>query len=171
MANASKRKDPRKIAFLGLCIALAMILSYMESLIPPLVAVPGVKVGLPNLVIMFMLYRVGAREAAAVSFVRVVLVGLLFSSAMTILYGLAGGVLSLLGMLLLKKGGGFSCVTVSVVGGVLHNVGQILVACLITETAQLVLYLPVLIISGVAAGIAIGLLAALLIKRLDKIRF
>ena len=170
MANTSK-SAPRRVAFLGLFIALAMILSYVESLIPPLVAIQGVKIGLPNLVIMFMLYRVGSREAITVSLIRVVLVSLLFSSAMSMAYGLAGAALSLTGMMLLKKTNLFSCITVSVVGGVLHNIGQIAVAILITGTKQLVLYLPVLLISGVIAGVAIGICAGLLIKRFEKLRF
>lgn len=170
MANTSK-SAPRRVAFLGLFIALAMILSYVESLIPPLVAVQGVKIGLPNLVIMFMLYRVGSREAITVSLIRVVLVSLLFSSAMSMAYGLAGAALSLSGTMLLKKTGLFSPITVSVVGGVLHNIGQIAVAILITGTKQLVLYLPVLLISGVIAGVAIGICAGLLIKRFEKLRF
>lgn len=170
MANTSK-SAPRRVAFLGLFIALAMILSYVESLIPPLVAVQGIKIGLPNLVIMFMLYRIGSREAITVSLIRVVLVSLLFSSAMSMAYGLAGAALSLTGMMLLKKTNLFSCITVSVVGGVLHNIGQIAVAILITGTKQLVLYLPVLLISGVIAGVAIGICAGLLIKRFEKLRF
>ena len=170
MANTSK-SAPRRVAFLGLFIALAMILSYVESLLPPLVAIQGVKIGLPNLVIMFMLYRVGSREAITVSLIRVVLVSLLFSSAMSMAYGLAGAALSLTGMMLLKKTNLFSCITVSVVGGVLHNIGQIAVAILITGTKQLVLYLPVLLISGVIAGVAIGICAGLLIKRFEKLRF
>ena len=170
MANTSK-SAPRRVAFLGLFISLAMILSYVESLIPPLVAVQGVKIGLPNLVIMFMLYRVGSREAITVSLIRVVLVSLLFSSAMSMAYGLAGAALSLSGMMLLRKTNLFSCITVSVVGGVLHNIGQIAVAILITGTKQLVLYLPVLLISGVIAGVAIGICAGLLIKRFEKLRF
>lgn len=170
MANTSK-SAPRRVAFLGLFIALAMILSYVESLIPPLVAIQGVKIGLPNLVIMFMLYRIGSREAITVSLIRVVLVSLLFSSAMSMAYGLAGAALSLSGMMLLRKTNLFSCITVSVVGGVLHNIGQIAVAILITGTKQLVLYLPVLLISGVIAGVAIGICAGLLIKRFEKLRF
>ena len=120
---------------------------------------------------MFMLYRVGSREAITVSLIRVVLVSLLFSSAMSMAYGLAGAALSLSGMMLLKKTGLFSPITVSVVGGVLHNIGQIAVAILITGTKQLVLYLPVLLISGVIAGVAIGICAGLLIKRFEKLRF
>ena len=120
---------------------------------------------------MFMLYRVGSREAITVSLIRVVLVSLLFSSAMSMAYGLAGAALSLSGMMLLKKTGLFSPITVSVVGGVLHNIGQIAVAILITGTKQLVLYLPVLLISGVIAGVAIGICAGLLSKRFEKVRF
>lgn len=171
MANTPKMNKVRRVSYMGLFISLAMILSYVESLIPPLVAVQGVKIGLPNLVIMFMLYRVGVKETVTVSLLRVFLVSLLFSSIMSMAYGFAGAALSLTGMILLKKTNAFSCIAVSVVGGVLHNVGQIVVACLVTETAELILYLPVLLISGVIAGIAIGVAAGLLIKRLEKIRF
>lgn len=169
MTASPKSSKARTVAFLGLGTALAMILSYVESLIPPLTAVPGVKIGLPNLVIMFLLYRVGSKEAALVSLVRVFLVGLLFTSAMSMAFGLGGACLSLPGMLLLKKTNAFSCVTVSVAGGVLHNLGQIAVACLVTETAQIVLYLPVLLVSGVIAGIAVGTGAGLLIRRFEKL--
>lgn len=171
MANSPKPSSARHVAFLGLYICVAMILSYVESLIPPLVAIQGVKVGLPNLVIMFVLYRVGSKEAVTVSLIRVVLVSTLFSSVMSMAYGLAGAALSLTGMILLKKTNQFSYVTVSVIGGVLHNIGQIAVAILITETRQLVLYLPVLLISGVIAGVAIGIAAGLLIKRFENLRF
>lgn len=154
-----------KISFLALSIALAMILSFIESQIPAFVAVPGVKVGLTNIVIVFLLYKVGAKEAAAVSLVRVVLVGFLFGSLVSILYSLAGAVLSFCGMVILKKTGWFSTMAVSVTGAVLHNVGQVLMACFVTETAQLMYYLPVLMISGVIAGIVVGIAGALMIQR------
>ena len=154
-----------KISFLALSIALAMILSFIESQIPAFVAVPGVKVGLTNIVIVFLLYKVGAKEAGAVSLVRVVLVGFLFGSLVSILYSLAGAVLSFCGMVILKKTGWFSTMAVSVTGAVLHNVGQVLMACFVTETAQLMYYLPVLMISGVIAGIVVGIAGALMIQR------
>ena len=161
---------PRKVAFLGLCIALAMILSYVESLIPPLVAVPGVKVGLPNLVIIFMLYKVSFKETVAVSLIRVLLVSILFGTVLSMAYSLVGAALSLLGMILLKKTGWFSTVAVSVIGGVLHNVGQILMAILVMETAQLIYYLPVLLITGTIAGVLIGVGASVIVKRMERVK-
>lgn len=160
----------KKIAFLGLCVALSMILSYFESMIPPLVAVPGVKVGFANLVTIFMLYKVTAKETVAVTIIRVVLVSILFGTVLSMIYSLVGAALSLIGMILLKKSGLFSAVTVSVAGGVLHNIGQIITAIVIMETSQIVFYLPVLLVSGTIAGVVIGLAASLIVKRLDKLK-
>ena len=161
----------RKVAFLGLSIALAMILSFVESQIPVFTAVPGMNVGLPNLVMVFLLYRVGWKETVVVSLIRVVLVALLFGNLQSLIFSIAGAVLSLTGMILLQKTKLFSPITVSVVGGILHNVGQIIAACLWTRTAQIAYYLPVLFISGICAGVVIGLVSGLLLKRLDKVRF
>ena len=161
----------KKVAMLGLCIALSMVLSFIESQIPPLVAVPGVKVGLPNLVMVFMLYKIGWKETAIVSLIRVVLVSMIFGSVVSMAYGLVGATLSLTGMILLKKTKLFSTIAVSVVGGVLHNVGQIAVACVVMGTAQVAYYLPVLLISGTIAGVVIGFVAGLLVKKLDKLKF
>lgn len=160
----------KKVAFLGMCIALSMILSFVESQIPPLAAVPGVKMGLPNIVMVFMLYKVGAKETAIVSILRVILVGILFGTPLSMIYSLAGATLSLIGMILLKKTNLFAHVTVSVAGGILHNIGQIATACMVMETAQIAYYLPVLFISGTVAGILIGLTAAMILKRLDKMK-
>ena len=159
----------RKVAFLGLSIALSMILSFVESQIPAFTVIPGMKVGLPNLV-MVLLYRVGWKETVVVSVLRVALVSLLFGNLQTLVFSLAGAAVSLTGMILLKKTGLFSPVAVSVAGGVLHNVGQIAAACLWTQTRQVVYYLPVLMFSGIAAGAVIGLAAGLLLKRLKTVR-
>ena len=158
----------KKIANLGLLTALAMILSFVESQIPALVAIPGIKVGLPNVAIVFLLYRMGTKEAIGVSFVRVFLVSLLFGNLQVLTFSLAGAALSMLGMILLKKTGWFSVITVSIVGGILHNVGQILAACLWTQTAEVALYLPVLLISGTLTGALIGIASGILVKRLEK---
>ena len=160
----------KRVAFLSMCIALSMILSYFESLIPPLVAVPGVKIGLPNLVMVFMLYKIGWKETAIVSIIRVILVGILFGTPLSMIYSLAGATLSLIGMILMKKTNLFAPVTVSVVGGILHNVGQIATACFVMDTAQIAYYLPVLLITGTVAGIVIGYVAALILKRLEKMK-
>lgn len=153
----------KKVAFLGLSVALAMVLSFVESQIPPLVAVPGVKVGLPNLVIVYLLYKLGAKEAVIVSIIRVILVSILFGNIQSAFFSICGAVLSLLGMILLKKL--FATVTVSVIGGVLHNVGQIAAAVLVTATPGIVTYLPVLLISGTIAGVIIGIVSGMLVKR------
>ncbi|MBQ3596229.1 MAG: Gx transporter family protein [Clostridia bacterium] len=161
----------KKIAFLGLSIAIALILSYIESQIPALIAIPGIKVGLPNLIIIVILYKIGWKEAVVVSILRIFLVSLLFGNVQTMTFSLAGATVSLLSMILLRKLGDFSCITVSIVGGVFHNVGQIIAACLWTLTAQVAYYLPVLLVSGTLAGAVIGLISGILVKRLDKIKF
>lgn len=154
----------KKLSLLGLLTALAMVLSFVESLVPPLM--PGVKLGLANAVTVFVLYSFGAGTAAAVSFVRILLVSLLFASPLSFAYSMAGGALSLLAMAGLRHTRRFSCVSVSAVGGVCHNIGQIAVACFVTGTRALAWLLPVLLFSGIAAGAAIGLLAGIVLKRL-----
>jgi heptaprenyl diphosphate synthase len=156
----------KKVAFLGLAIALAMIFSFVESQIPALVALPGVKVGLPNLVMVFLLYRVGWKETVIVSIIRIFLTSLLFGNMQTLTFSIAGAVLSLLGMALLKKTGKFTEIVVSVAGGVLHNIGQIAMASIILETDALRYYLPFLLVSGILAGVVIGLISGILIRRI-----
>ena len=144
--------------------AVAMILSYVESLLPS-VGVPGVKMGLANIAVIFALFRLGWKEACAVSFVRVFLVSMLFGSMGALLYSAAGAVLSIAVMILLRRIDCFSTVGVSVAGGIAHNAGQILMAMAVLETKQLVAYLPILTVSGVAGGILTGVAASALIKR------
>ncbi len=162
----------KKLTLLALLCALAMILSYLESLIPPILPVPGVKMGLPNLIIVYVLYKLGAKYAFVLSVLRVFLVSLLFGSVLTLAYSTAGAVLSLLLMAFFKKLGIFSETGVSIIGGVSHNSAQIIVACIIMETSQIAYYLPALIISGVLTGAVIGIGGGLLIKKIDlKERF
>ena len=161
------KRSTKNIALLGMCTAIAMVFAYVEVLLPPLfTAVPGIKLGLPNIAIIFVLYRFGVTQAAAVSFVRIVAVAILFGNPMTLAYSLAGGALSLVAMALLKRFDLLSTVGVSVVGGVMHNVGQILTAMLLLDTAQLGYYLIVLAITGTISGVLVGLCAGLAIKRL-----
>ena len=158
----------RKMVTLALCTSIALILAYVESLIPPLVvAIPGVKLGLPNIAIIFILYQFGMSEAIAVSIVRVFAVSLLFGNPVTLAYSAAGAILSLVGMALLKRTNWLSTVGVSVAGGVLHNVGQILVAMLLLGTAELGYYLIVLTMTGIISGIFVGFCAAFAIKRIN----
>ena len=156
-----------KVAQYGLITALALVLSYLESLLPPL-GVPGVKLGLPNLAIVFALYRLGLWDAWCLSIVRVLLASALFGSGVSLAYSVAGAVLSLAVMSLLKKTDKFSPVGVSVAGGVAHNAGQILVAMALLETARLAWYLPVLWISGTVAGVLIGIVSGILVKRIPE---
>lgn len=161
----------KRVAFLGLSIALAMILSFVESQIPALVAIPGIKVGLPNLVIVFLLYRVGWKDAVIVSVIRTLLVSILFGNIQMLTFSVAGAALSLASMILLKKTNWFSTITVSIVGGIFHNIGQIIAAILWTETIGIVSYLPVLLVSGTVAGAVIGLISGMLVEKLKKWRF
>ncbi len=158
----------KRLALCGLLTALALVLSYLESLVPLgslSFFVPGVKLGLPNLAILFALYRLGFKEAAVISLVRVLLVSLLFGNVFSLAYSAAGAALALAVMGLLRRSGKFGTAGVSVAGAVAHNVGQILVAMAVLETGAIAAYLPVLLLTGTAAGVAIGLVSAVLIGR------
>ena len=158
----------KKLTFLGVLASVALILSYIEAILPPIyAAVPGIKVGLPNVVILFLLYRYGVKEAAAVSFIRLIVSMMLFGSPTMFIYSLAGAVLSLIFMAILKKTKLFSSIGVSVVGGVMHNLGQVLCAMFLLETAEIGYYMFVLVISGTLAGIFIGLLGGILLDKLN----
>ena len=162
-------KQKIKIAQLGVLTSLAMVLSYIELLIPPVFsAFPGIKMGLPNIVVVTVLYCFGDKYAFAVSIVRVALVSLLFGNTVTMLYSIAGALLSLTLMSVLKKLDIFSCVGVSVVGGVMHNLGQIIVAIILLRTIEIGYYMIILTVSGTLAGVLIGLVAAYLTKRIKK---
>ena len=137
----------------------------LESFIPSVIV--GVKIGLPNIVIVYLLYKVGTVKAAGVSLVRVVLAALLFGSVMSLWYSLAGAVFSLFVMAVLKKTKLLSTVGVSVAGGVAHNMAQVCVAVLVTGVGAIAYYLPALIIGGVAAGVFIGIAGATVIKRVS----
>lgn len=153
----------RKTALLGLFSALAIIFGYMELLIPT--GIPGVKLGLANLAVLFLLMRCSWREAAFVSAVRIIVIGILFTNAFSILYSLAGAALSLLVMSLLKSSPRFSVFGISMAGGIAHNVGQLLVAMAVVESVSLVYYAPILLISGVVTGFLIGALTTEVLKR------
>lgn len=163
------KNKPKTVVFLGVCTALAMVLAYVEILLPPIFpSIPGIKMGLPNIIIVFLLYRYGPAFASAVSLVRIVLVTMLFSNVMSLMYSLAGAVLSLLVMIFLSRLKLLSAVGVSVAGAVSHNVGQILMAMFLLDTTELGYYLVVLIVTGTVAGIFIGVCGAALIKRVPK---
>ena len=147
--------------------AVAMMLSYIEALLPPVYsAVPGIKLGLANIAVIFALYSVDPKSAALISLVRVALSALLFGSVMSFIYSFSGAVLSLAVMILLKKSALFSAVGVSVAGAIMHNVGQVLCAVIILGTAEIGYYLIFLSVSAVVSGVLVGLVSALLIKKL-----
>lgn len=149
----------KKTAYLGLFAAIAIIFGYVESLIPFFAGIPGMKLGLANLAVLFILEKYSWKEAALVSTVRILVIGFLFGNMFSILYSLAGAALSLTVMTLMKKFSGFSILGISVAGGVSHNIGQLIVASLIVENTSLLYYAPALLISGVVTGLLIGLLA------------
>ena len=161
-------KSAERAALYGMLIALGFIFSYIENLIPINLGVPGVKLGLTNLVIVLMLYDRGASQALVLSCARVLLAGFLFGNLSSILYSMAGGVLSLLCMAGARRTGKFSVYGVSMVGGVTHNIGQILVAMAVVESVGIAFYLPVLLVSGVVTGALIGVAAAEVRKRLPR---
>ena len=160
-----------RVAYFGVFTALALIFSYVESLIPIQLGIPGVKLGLANLIIVIALYKMRLSEVFLLSIVRILLSGFLFGNYFSILYSLAGGLLSLVVMALLKKTGDFSVMGISMAGGGSHNVGQLVVAMLVVETFSVGYYLPVLLVAGLVTGFLIGVAAGEMLKRLVNIRF
>lgn len=158
----------RKVALYGICIALAMVLGFIESQIPVSVVVPGARLGLTNLVVLMALYRMGAADAMVINFVRIILTGFTFANTFSMLYSLAGGMFSCLVMILLKHTKKFSVAGVSVAGGAAHNLGQMFVAMAVMSNTRIAYLFPALMVSGVAAGIVTGILGAEVIKRLPE---
>lgn len=160
-----------KVAYFGVFTALALIFSYVETLIPIQFGIPGVKLGLANLIIVIALYRMKLSETYLLSIVRVLLAGFIFGNYFSIIYSLAGGILSLTVMALLRKKGGFSVIGVSIAGGVFHNIGQLIVASVIVETFSVMYYVPVLLIAGLVTGLLIGIASDGMLKRLTNLEF
>ena len=158
----------KRIAYLGMLIGLAFIFSYIETLIPFTFAVPGIKLGLANIVVMVGLYLLGEKDAFLLSVVRIVLVGFTFGNLSMMMYSLGGGMLSYLVMVIAKRTGLFSMKGVSILGGVFHNVGQIMVAMVVLETKQLIYYLPPLMVAGTVTGFFVGLLGTMITERIKK---
>lgn len=158
-----------RAAYFGVFTALALILSYVEMLIPINFGIPGAKLGLANLIIVIVLYKTDWKEALLLSVTRIVLAGFIFGNMFSILYSLAGGILSLAVQAVLKKQGSFSVAGVSIAGGVSHNIGQLIVAMIVVETYQVGYYLPVLLISGLLTGLLIGVISGEVLKRIRQI--
>ena len=161
------RNNTIKLTTMALTSAFALLLSYIESRIPAFVSIPGIKVGLANIAVIFTLYKLGIKEAVTISILRVILISTLFGSPVSFIYSVSGATLSLLIMILLKKLTPLTEVTISVAGGVTHNIGQIGAACVMLSTNVVMYYLPFLLISGTIAGIVVGVVSALLVKRVQ----
>lgn len=158
--------DTKKLTMTALLAALALIFSYIEVLIPFSPAIPGIKLGIANLVVIVALYHMGLKYAITINVVRIFIAGLLFSGVFGIIYSLAGAILSMTVMVLLKKTGLFSVTGVSMAGGVAHNLGQILAAAFLVSNLSIFIYFPVLIFSGLISGALIGIVAYIILKRL-----
>ena len=159
----------KKVAMTGMFVSLAMIFIYVEFLIPINFGIPGMKLGLANLVVVVTLYVLGTKTAFAVSIIRIMLVSMTFGSLSAMLYSMAGGLLSFAGMVLLKKIPDLSVVGVSVAGGVLHNAGQVLVAMAVVENVMLMSYFPPLMIAGTITGALIGIVSSKVIPRVKPV--
>jgi len=158
----------KKVALYGLLVALALVLSYVEAQVPAFFVMPGMKLGLTNVVVLIALTRMGYKDALVINILRIVIVGFTFSNTFSMLYSLAGGMLSWLAMSLLKRTGRFGLVGISVAGGVFHNLGQIIAAAMLVSIGSLLYYLPFLLVSGTAAGVMIGFISAMVVKRLPR---
>ncbi len=160
----SGRGKSSKITQIALMSTLALIFSYIEAIIPYNPGIPGIKLGIANIVSVVALYKFGWKEAASVNAIRIIIAGFLFNGLFGALYSLAGATVSLIGMVLLKRTDKFSVTGVSMAGGVLHNLGQLLVAAALIEDLHIFFYFPVLLFSGIASGIAIGVAAQIILR-------
>lgn len=160
----------RTVSF-GVFVALALIFSYIETLIPINFGIPGVKLGLANLIIVVGLYKLHLADDYLLSVTRVILAGFLFGNLFSIIYSLAGCLLSLTVMALVKRTEKFDVMGISILGGIFHNIGQLIVAALVLENVSIFNYIPVLLIAGLVTGALIGIVAGEILKRLKNIRF
>ena len=158
----------KKAAYFGIFTSLALILSYIESLLPLFYGIPGIKPGLANSMTLVMLYLSDPPTALMLAVARILLSGLMFGNLFAILYSLAGGLFSFLIMFLVKKYAGFSMLGVSMAGGVSHNIAQLVIAMLLIENLNLLYYLPVLLVSGLLTGTLIGIVSREVIRRLPS---
>lgn len=159
------RQFSNKTAIIGMLTALAMVLGYIETLIPINLGIPGMKLGLANLIVIIAFYLFDVKMGVVVSLLRIVLIAMTFGSISMMFYSISGAALSLISMILAKQIKGFSMVGISIIGGIMHNVGQIICASFVVRTNGVFTYLPVLMIAGVVSGMLIGIAASLVIVR------
>ncbi|MDE5670439.1 MAG: Gx transporter family protein [Eubacterium sp.] len=165
-----KKNKVQTIALYGLMVALAFVFSYFESLIPFNFGIPGVKLGLANLVVVVALYIMKPAQAFSIALIRILLASMTFGNVYSLAYSLCGGILSFLVMYLVKKTK-LSVIGVSMLGGICHNIGQIVVAAIIMETINIAYYLPVLLVAGLLTGILLGVVSKIVIERFEKLKF
>jgi heptaprenyl diphosphate synthase len=161
------RIDTKTMAVMSSLIAVAMILSFIESRIPVFIPIPGIKLGLANVATVFALYALGRKYAVCVTLIRVLLTSLLFGNFSSLIFSLLGGIFALVAMIVIKHFNLFSSIGVSVLGGIFHNIGQIIAAFIVLRT-NLTLYFVPLLISGTVTGVLIGVIAGLLVERIKK---
>lgn len=166
-----KRNRAYQVAMIGMFASLAIILGYVETLLPIQLGIPGIKLGLANIVIVFVIYTLGGTAAFVVNFIRILVINSMFGTIMTLLFSLCGGILSLLVMLLVKRCSGIHLLSVSICGGIAHNVAQIIVASIFVKNSIVLLYLPIISIGGIVTGVLIGWMAGILLKKLQTIPF
>ncbi|WP_448947515.1 Gx transporter family protein [Lachnoanaerobaculum sp.] len=160
----------RQITTMGMLVALAMVLGFVETLIPINLGIPGMKLGLANIVVVIALFLFDIKTAVVVSILRIILIAMTFGNMSMMFYSIAGASLSLLSMIVISKIKSFSLISVSIVGGIMHNVGQIICAAFVVRTNGVFTYLPVLMIAGLVSGALIGIVAGLISVRLTNVK-
>ena len=160
--------ETKMITRLGMLLAVSLILSYIESLIPVIISVPGIKLGLANIITMYVLYVYKQKTAFVIMLMRVLISGILFTGLNTVIFGLLGGIFCIISMTIAVRLKKFSIMGVSVSGAVFHNLGQILAAFIIMDNVNILYYFPFLMISGIITGFIIGYISAVVIKRFQN---
>ena len=160
----------RQITTMGMLVALAMVLGFVETLIPINLGIPGMKLGLATIVVVLALFLFDIKTAVVVSILRIILIAMTFGNMSMMFYSIAGASLSLLSMIAISKIKSFSLISVSIVGGIMHNVGQIICAAFVVRTNGVFTYLPVLMIAGLVSGALIGIVAGLISVRLTNVK-
>ena len=166
-----KKSAAKRVAISALFASLALIFSYVEAILPVAPGIPGIKLGIANLVVIIAMYRLNLKYALVINLIRIALAGFMFNGLYGALYSLCGCLVSYAVMCLLYKSGLFSVIGVSMGGGVAHNIGQLCIAAFLVSSAGIFYYLPVLILSGTISGILIGWLGWILLARIPQRMF
>lgn len=165
-----QNNNSKTVAYIGMFSAFAIIISYLESLVPINIAIPGIKPGFANIVIVLAIYCLNFKAGILINFIRILVIGIMFGNIYSIIISFAGAILSLTIMIITKKTKFFSIVGVSICGGVFHNIGQLIAAYFLTDVFVLGYYLPFLIIGGLITGVMVGILSNIIYERIIKKR-